>query len=59
MSKNHTAIDAELIAKGYDPLYKEQIDCLNDPERAEEAADMLDDLQARVGVSAAACEAAK
>lgn len=52
---NTQAIDAELIALGCDPLNAEQIECLNDPERAEEALDMLDDLMARVGVSAEAC----
>ncbi|MCY1166578.1 hypothetical protein D9M73_65200 [compost metagenome] len=55
---NHKEIDKELVAKGLEPLNAEQIECLNDPLLADEAADMLDDLQARCGVSAAACEAA-
>lgn len=55
---NHQEIDKELMAKGHEPLNTEQIECLNDPLLADEAADMLEDLQARCGVSQAACEAA-
>lgn len=34
-----------------DPLPQEQADCIADPARASEAADMLDDMVARCGLS--------
>ncbi|MEO8391190.1 hypothetical protein [Polaromonas sp.] len=58
LASRHQAIDDDLVALGYEPLTADQCECLSDPQRAEEAADMLDDLQARLGVGAAACEAA-
>lgn len=33
------------------PLTDEQIDCLNDPTRYDEALDMVDDLECRCGIN--------
>lgn len=52
---NTERIDAALIALGCNPLNAEQIECINDAECADDALGMLDDLIARVGVSAEAC----
>jgi hypothetical protein len=43
-------ISAALVAAGFAPLNEEQIECLGDPDRADEAADMLDDFKARLGL---------
>lgn len=46
-------IDAELLVMQMGMLDDEQIDCLADPQRMDEAYGMLQDMQARVGVSEA------
>lgn len=43
-------LDAECARLHLDAMDSEQIDCLRDPERREEAEGMLDDLEARVGL---------
>jgi hypothetical protein len=43
-------INAQLIALDLAPLNSEQVLCLIDPARVEEAADMLDDLTVRCGL---------
>lgn len=48
-------VNAELTDKGLDPLTLEQQACLRDVARRAEALGMLDDLQARCGLSATAC----
>jgi len=44
-------LDAELTRITGAGLLVEQRDCLDDPQRYEEALDMLDDMEARIGVS--------
>jgi hypothetical protein len=46
-------INAQLAPLGRAALTIEQLECLDDPARVEEAAAMLDDLQARFGVRVA------
>jgi hypothetical protein len=41
-------INRDLAAAGYDALSEEQIECLRDPVREDEARAMVDDLHARV-----------
>jgi hypothetical protein len=50
MSSLIDQINAQLAALKLQPLNQEQIDCLRDRSRLEEAAGMLDDLRARCGV---------
>jgi hypothetical protein len=44
------ALDIELARLYGQGLLTEQLDCLTDPTRSDEAADMLDDMCARLGV---------
>lgn len=44
-------LNAELIRKTGSPLDQEQVDCLMDVRRYDEATDMLDDMEARMGIS--------
>jgi hypothetical protein len=43
-------INREFSAMALNPITQDQIDCLRDPERADEALDMLDDWEARLGL---------
>lgn len=43
--------DAEFTAHGYGPVDAEQLDCLQNPERADEALDMVDHWVCRLGLS--------
>lgn len=44
-------VNAELLAMGLSPVNQEEIDCLTDPTRADEALDMVDDWSDRLGLS--------
>jgi hypothetical protein len=43
-------INSQLLRRDLLPLTPDQVNCLEDPERLEEAVGMLEDLQARCGV---------
>jgi hypothetical protein len=45
-------VNREFMARGLSPLTAEQLECLGDPTRADEALDMIDDWEARLGMSA-------
>lgn len=47
-------LDADCRAHQFDLTDQEQIDCLSDPERRDEAIGMLEDLLARCGMQSAA-----
>lgn len=44
-------INADLIAKTGVAINAEQIKCLRDPARYDEAIDMIDDMECRIGIS--------
>lgn len=44
-------LDHDLAARRWNPLTVEQIECLTDPARTDESLDLLDDLEARCGIS--------
>jgi hypothetical protein len=52
-------LNGEFADKRYDMLGEDQIDCLIDYERAEEADAMIDDFEARLGVSVETCNEAR
>jgi hypothetical protein len=45
-------LDATMLRLYGEPLNPDQRGCLTDPARADEARDMLDDMQARMGIPA-------
>lgn len=51
MAQALNLLDADLIRIYGEGLNDEQRACLLDPERYDEALDMLDDMEARMGVS--------
>lgn len=42
--------DAYFVARGMDPTNAQQVDCLTDPTREDEALEMVDDWGARLGL---------
>ncbi len=55
----HLALDAEMLRLYGEGLTSEQRDCLSDEDRREEAAGMLDDMQARLGLAGGIVDAAR
>jgi hypothetical protein len=55
----HLALDAELLRLYGQGLTVEQRDCLGDENRSEEREGMLDDMQARLGVSGSIVDAVR
>lgn len=50
MSQLVDRINSQLVSQKLEPLNEDQIECLRDRSRLDEAAGMLDDLHARCGV---------
>lgn len=44
-------VNADLTANGLTPLNDEQVACLNDADRTDEALELIDDLEFRCGLS--------